>query len=466
VALVLALLLVTCAVVGAVSVLALRGFLLNRLDQQLTAAGDRYAVALEHQSDADTDDSQFQSVVGQTAGTLGARVAAGKVTAAGVVGVPGQPSGAGRTALARVAPARTPRTLRVPDLGEYRILATPGHDGDLLIVGLPERSVDETIGRLAAIEAVVFAGALLVTGAVGAVGVRRSLLPLRRVARTAQRVSALPLAAGEVSLPERVPATAPGTEVGQVAEAFNHMLEHVESALSARHASEERLRDFIADASHELRTPVSVIGSHAEFALRTSTDLPPRAREALSRIEAEADRMGHLVQDLLLLARLDAGRPLVRDDVDLSRLAIDAVSDARVGAPGHRWELDLPEEPVTVIGDPEALHQALSNLLANARTHTPPGTTVVVAARETADGVELSVRDDGPGIPAEVVPQVFGRFVRADGARSHAGGNAGLGLSIVDAIVRAHGGEVTVTSAPGNTEFRIALLNRARSTAP
>ncbi len=171
---------------------------------------------------------------------------------------------------------------------------------------------------------------------------RLSLRPLDRVASTAQRVSELPLASGEVSLPERVANPGPGTEVGQVADAFNHMLEHVESALSERQASEDRLRHFVADASHELRTPVAVIGSHAEYALHTSPDLPAPVRQALGRISAESGRMGHLVDDLLLLARLDAGAPPARDDVDLTRLVLDAVSDARVTAAEHHWQLDLP----------------------------------------------------------------------------------------------------------------------------
>jgi two-component system OmpR family sensor kinase len=460
VAVLVVLLLMACAVVALVSLVALRRFLYSRLDQQLAAAGARYAVSLEHAADRDHDDSRFASVIGQPAGTLGARVAGGKVTALGIVG--GSTVSAtspARTALAGVAPTRHPRSITIPSLGEYRIMVTPGQDNDLLITGLPEHSVEETIHRLAGIEAVVFAGALVLTAAAGVLCVRLSLRPLRRVAGTALQVSELPLGSGAVSLPERVPNPAPGTEVGQVAEAFNRMLEHVESALTQRHISEDRLRHFVADASHELRTPVAVIGSHAEFALRSSPGLPEDAERALTRIGAEAARMGHLVDDLLMLARLDAGRPLRRGEVDLTRLAIDAVSDARVTAGGQRWQLDLPAEPVLVPGDPNALHQALANLLINASTHTPAGTTVVVSVSGVrADGtVQLQVRDDGPGIPAEVLPHVFERFVRADAGRSPVAGNAGLGLSIVDAIVRAHGGSVGATSVPGRTEFTVEL---------
>jgi two-component system OmpR family sensor kinase len=260
-------------------------------------------------------------------------------------------------------------------------------------------------------------------------------------------------------MPERVPEPASGTEVGQVAEAFNSMLEHVENSLSQRHASEDRLRHFVADASHELRTPVAVIGSHAEFALRTSPDLPADVGDAIRRIHAEADRMGHLVDDLLLLARLDAHPVLEKSDVDLTRLALDAVGDLRRTAAEHRWQLDLPADPVRLLGDGHALYQAVANLLGNARTHTPPDTVVMVtvAAADANGIVELSVRDDGPGIAPDVLPDIFERFRRGDQRRSPGASNAGLGLAIVEAIVRAHDGTITVTSEAGRTEFVVRL---------
>lgn len=466
VAVLLALLLATCAVVAVVSAFALRRFLVERLDQQLRAAGQRYSVSLEHPNDDDADNDRFDSVIGQPTGTLGARAANGRITAIGIVGGAAEIEDDDRTALAHLRPGG-PRTIHLPHLGEYRVLATVGRDHDLLITGLPAHGVDETIGHLAVIEVIVFGAAVVVAGSAGALCVRLSLRPLRRVASTALRVSDLPLASGEVALSERVPNPGPGTEVGQVAEAFNHMLEHVESALTERHASEDRLRHFVADASHELRTPVAVIGSHADYALHTATDLPEQVQQALRRISAEAGRMGHLVDDLLLLARLDAGRPLASDEVDLTRLVIDAVSDARVTAADHHWQLDLPAEPVMLRGDQHTLHQALSNLLANARTHTPPGSTVIVTVEPTTDGiVRLRVRDDGPGIPPGVLPHVFERFVRADSARSHTSGNAGLGLSIVAAIVHAHGGRVEVASEPGRTEFTISLPETSQPEGP
>ena len=247
--------------------------------------------------------------------------------------------------------------------------------------------------------------------------------------------------------------------------AFNRMLEHVESALTQRQASEDRLRHFVADASHELRTPVAVIRSHAEYAQRAGGELPDEVQQALLRIGAESERMGQLVEDLLLLARLDSGRPLAVEDVDLTRLVIDAVSDARVAGPDHRWQLELPDEPVD--GQRRRAPAApgrSANLLANARAHTPAGTVVtteVVEDRLTRS-ISLTVRDDGPGIPPAIVDGVFERFVRADGARSHASGSAGLGLSIVDAIVRAHGATISVRSEPGRTEFTIRFPVSAR----
>lgn len=460
VAVLLALLLVSCAIVAAATTLALRRFLLDRLDQQLAAAGDRYSVYLEHPSDGDGDESGFGAVVGQAAGTLGARLAGDSVTAIGVVSGGDDhrtPTAADRVAIAKLTVTNRPRSVSLPGLGEYRVLVRAGRDGDLLVTGLPEDGVRETIGRLAVTEAIVFTGALLLTGVAGAICVRLSLRPLRRVAGTALAVSDLPLGSGAVSMPDRVPNPEPGTELGQVTVAFNHMLEHIESALGQRHASEDRLRHFVADAGHELRTPVAVIRSHAEYAQRAGGELPAAVGGALRRIGAESDRMGRLVEDLLLLARLDSGRPLVRDDVDLTRLAIDAVSDARVAGAGHRWQLDLPERPMTVLGDDHALHQALANLLANAATHTPAGTTVVTELREHTGAVELRVCDDGPGIPPDIRAHVFERFVRADASRSRPQGSTGLGLSIVDAIVRAHGGSADVNSRPGRTVFTIRL---------
>jgi two-component system, OmpR family, sensor kinase len=375
------------------------------------------------------------------------------------------------------------RTL--PSLGvEFMFTKVPGPDNTTLVTGLPLTTVNETLEHVENTEHVMFAVALGLAVILGAGLVQFSLRPLRRVAATATKVTELPLDAGEVTLPVGVPDTDPRTEVGQVGAAFNRMLFHVERALSRRAASEARLRRFAADASHELRTPLSAIRGYAELALRHPGPVPEDVTHALARVQSESVRMSVLVDDLLLLARLDAGRPLEREPVDLSRLAIDVTSDARVARRDHHWRLDLPSDPILVRGDEHRLHQVLANLMSNAGKHTPPGSTVSVAlhvqaaplvdssaapdgglvergVRPAAPRVELSITDDGPGIPAELLPELFERFTRADTSRSRdrdaAGKSTGLGLAIVDAVVAAHGGGITVTSRPGRTRFAICL---------
>jgi two-component system OmpR family sensor kinase len=278
------------------------------------------------------------------------------------------------------------------------------------------------------------------------------------VVATARQVSTLPLDRGEVDLGVRVPErdTDTRTEIGQVGAAMNQMLGHVSKALVARQDSEMRVRQFVADASHELRTPLAAIRGYAELARREEDDTVGVAH-ALRRVESESARMTTLVDDLLLLARLDSGRPLSTEEVDLTLVVVDAVSDAQVAGPSHRWQLDLPEEPVTTVGDPARLHQVLANLLANARTHTPVGTTVWCGLHTDAGRSVVTVTDNGPGIPEALQPEIFNRFVRGDSSRSRAAGSTGLGLAIVAAVVSAHHGSVSVDSRPGKTTFTVQL---------
>ncbi|SBT39547.1 sensor histidine kinase [Micromonospora auratinigra] len=352
-----------------------------------------------------------------------------------------------------------PRTVDLGEHGDYRAVARRVDDGDVLILAVPLARVDEIVMWMVVAQAGVIGAGLVVAGSLGALIVRAALRPLNRVAATATRVTELPLDRGEVALSVRVPAadTDPRTEVGQVGGALNRMLGHVAAALAARQASETRVRQFVADASHELRTPLAAIRGYAEVARRGRAEVPPDVAHALRRVESESTRMTSLVDDLLLLARLDSGRPLAAEPVDLTALVVDAVSDAHVAGPEHRWHLDLPDEPVTVTGDAHRLHQVVANLLANARVHTPPGTAVTTRLAPVADGVELSVADDGPGIPAELQPEVFERFARGDGSRSRAHGSTGLGLAIVAAVVEAHHGRVDVSSHPGRTVFTVRL---------
>jgi len=313
--------------------------------------------------------------------------------------------------------------------------------------------------RLTVVELAVTGIGLLLAALAAAVLVRLTLRPLSRIAATARRVSELPLDRGEVALAERVPDadTDPGTEVGQVGAALNSLLGHVGNALRARQASESKVRQFVADASHELRTPLAAIRGYAELSRRSQQPLPPDVAHALGRVESEAVRMTSLVEDLLLLARLDAGRPLEAEPVDLSRLLVDAVGDAQAAGRDHVWRLDLPDEPVVVTGDHARLHQVVANLLSNARTHTPAGTTVTARVCSTGGCAVLAVLDDGPGVPPAVLPTVFERFARADTSRSRTAGSTGLGLAIVSAVVHAHGGSVEVTSEPGQTAFVVQL---------
>ncbi|MGW5096810.1 sensor histidine kinase [Streptomyces nodosus] len=461
------LLALSCAAVGVAAVVELNGFLTGRLDQQLREVGPRFPASLEHGvRPSDHDGDEYGDTRKQTAGTFGARLLGARVTHAAVVR-PGSDSsalttplsGRDRRTLATVPEDGRGHSVRLASLGGYRLMATPGMDGDTLITGLPLEPVEAAVHRLESVAAVVFGAALAVTGVAGAVWVRWSLRPMSRVAATAARVSELPLASGEVALPARVPENDPRSEVGRVATAFNRMLGHVEDALTKRHAVEERLRSFAADASHELRTPVASVRGHAELALLHPGPVPAEVTRALERIAAESARMGVMVDDLLLLARLDAGRPLERRPVDLTRLVLDAVTDARAAGPGHRWALELSEEPVAVTGDEHRLQQVLGNLLANARLHTPEGTRVAVSLETDGPAAVLRVHDDGPGIPEDIRPGVFERFTRAEHRRrpGDRGGGAGLGLSIVAAVTQAHGGGVGLDSRPGGTTFTVRL---------
>lgn len=452
----LGLVVLACLTLGLVTAFALRSFLLGQLDRRLVAAGSRYSVSHDADRDVHPDgDKGFGDSRGQAPGTLGVRIAGGAVRQSGVVGQAAPALSEADLRLMEGIPLRTPTSLDLGPVGDYRVVAFRDTDGDLSVIGLPLRPVSDTLAELAVVEAIVFGVVLLATAGGGLALIRWSLRPLARVTATAQEVSGFPLA-GDGELPHRVPAPVESTEVGQLGVAFNRMLDHVDESLAARRESEGRLRRFIADASHELRTPVASIRAHAE-SLRRGEEQPSAATAvALQRIEAEAVRMGTLVDELLLLARLDSGRPLARDPVDLSRLAIDAADDARAAFPHQRWQLRLPAAPVTVQGDGLRLHQALSNLLVNAGKYTPAGTAVRIDLIESAEAVEMTVTDNGPGIPPERQGRLFERFYRGGNSGS-APGSHGLGLAIVQAVVHAHGGSVTLSSRMGHTSFRIRL---------
>ena len=455
---------IVCVGISAATELALRHHLLTQLDGQL--AGTSYRSALmypethrEHSySPRPGPGPRFLDAPGQPAGMVAAVVSGGATVNAGYLTSSGDRAALTPTARAQlesIAGTRKPVTLNLDGLGRYRVVAAPSRSGgDVIVTGLSMSNVDATMIRMLVILGIVTVIALVAATTAGMVIIRRALAPLRRVAQTARNVADLPLARGEVELPMRVPESDanPATEVGQLGSALNRMLDHIADALSARQASETRVRQFVADASHELRTPLAAIRGYTELTQRMGDDREAVAH-AMGRVASETERITRLVEDLLLLARLDSGRPLEREPVDLSRLAVDAVSDAHVAGPDHQWELDLPEEPVVVTGDAARLQQVLTNLLANARVHTGVGTVVTTRLSTEPAHTVLQVIDNGPGIPAALQTEVFERFARGDSSRSRKGGSTGLGLAIVSAVVRAHNGTIAVSSSPGHTEF-------------
>ncbi|MGW1556623.1 HAMP domain-containing sensor histidine kinase [Streptomyces sp. NPDC002144] len=480
---------VVCAVIGTVTTLALRSHLYNELDQQLSEVGKRASGAFAPGGPGKgNNDAPGQQGNGQnnaptnihttnlsdfvtrgpqpTSSTIAAKVVNGSATE-GKVGHKSSSTfsmsavsltSAQLAALNSVAHDDNMHTADIPDLGSYRVSYVHGPSGNYY-VAIPTKETDNTINTLILVEVSVTAAGLGAAVIAGYVLVGVATRPLRRVAATATRVSELPLHTGEVNLSERVPEseTDPHTEVGQVGAALNRMLDHVHGALHARQQSEMRVRQFVADASHELRTPLASIRGYAELTRRGREQVGPDTRHALGRIESEAGRMTLLVEDLLLLARLDAGRPLQFEQTDLIPLVVDTVSDSRAAGMDHNWRLDLPDEPALVSADAARIQQVLVNLLGNARKHTPPGTTVTARIQRRGPWMCVDVEDNGQGIPPDLLPHVFERFARGDSARSRATGSTGLGLAIVQAVATAHGGAVTVDSAPGRTVFTVHL---------
>jgi two-component system OmpR family sensor kinase len=467
---IIALLAVGAITIGLVSAFTLQGILMGRLDDQLVSAVSRSQDFTQRNPDfGEGNGGTTPPVTGNSFGppqapnTVFARVTEGKVLFARYYVASG--------ALRRLSAAQDKLLLALPadgqphtvdlggTLGGYRMIAAPTADGDLIINGLPLTDVTTTVYQLLGIIGGITIIVLVIAFWVGRLVVRLALTPLERVVATATHVSELPLDRGEVALGVRVPDSDadPRTEVGQVGAAINRMLGHVASALSARQASENKVRQFVADASHELRTPLASIRGYAELTRRGDYELPSDVVRSIGRVESEAVRMTSLVEDLLLLARLDEGRDLERQPMDLSTVLVDVVSDAHAAGPDHVWSLDLPEEPVTVDGDRARLHQVFANLLANARVHTPAGTAVTIALSVDAQHAVVTVADNGPGIPESVKPVLFERFARGDSSRSRAAGSTGLGLAIVSAVIDGHRGSVSVTSEPGDTVFRVEL---------
>jgi two-component system, OmpR family, sensor kinase len=468
-------------VAGGVTYAQLRSSLFQRADQQADAAlqvvGSAFAtrgVGTVDSRPADPDDhgrpgalDQPRPDGGRGRGGPGDRGLSSAVygqsrDAAGhVLGhvTPGLPAGETAPAAPRL-PARMHagerRTVGSQGGGDlrYRTIAATNPAGGLTIAAVPLSDVDATLSQLLLIEALVFGAVLLALGAGAWWTVRVGLRPLDAIGVTAGAI-----AAGDLS--RRVDHAEPRTEVGRLGLSLNAMLARLEEAFAERRASEERLRRFLADASHELRTPLSSIRGYAELFRLGAAAQPEDVAKAMSRIEDESARMGVLVEDLLALARLDEVREQVREPVDLTTLAHDAVDDARAVAPEREIELAAGNGAVVVDGDPGQLRQVLANLMRNALVHTPAGTRIEVSVSARDTTATLAVRDFGPGLPTDDADELFDRFWRGDGpARTHGGGRAGagLGLAIVAAVVGAHGGHAGAADAEGGgARFEVTL---------
>ncbi|MFI2205962.1 ATP-binding protein [Streptomyces sp. NPDC020192] len=452
-----------CAVLALTTVLAQRAFLMGALDDRVNDVATNGVTGAAHHPGSLTD-LTFLGTGGHPDGLLAARFdTGGTILAAAVVHGDDGPrplTATQRNALTGVPDDGSAHTRTVPGLGTYRVTALDA-SGIRVLAGLPQDDVRHTLDQLTRIEAAATGAVLLLAAGGCALAVRRQLRPLGRIAATAGQVTRAPLTPDRPAPLARVPApdADPGTETGQVGAALNRMIEQVETALAERRRDEERMRRFIADAGHELRTPLASIAGYAELMNRAPGPGGLGADLAWRRVSTESARMTGLVENLLLLARLPEARPSQTAEVDLAVLLAEAVREARTAAPDHVWHLELPlEYLVSVTGDALRLRQAVTALLTNARVHTPPGTTVTARIESAAGHHTVHIRDDGPGIPPALLPTVFDPFTRADTSRTRQGlaeGGSGLGLAVAAAITRAHGGSARVDSTPGRTEFTV-----------
>jgi len=418
-AVVVVLMAVVVVILSVITGLALRAYLVADLDGQLRGTADRAVRALKLQELPGSGPGVAIGIPGQAPGTMAALVVSGRLTVVAVLDESGATEFIGEDGSRSLGERIDGRDVggafeaELDGHGAYRMTAVRLSESSILVLGLPLAEVDGVIGQYRWLVALVGLGVLVAAGG-GAWAIGSAL----------QRTTA-----------------------------------RLETALAAREASEARLRRFAADASHELRTPLASIRGYAELTRRSGAMLPDDVGHALGRIESEAVRMTSLVEDLLLLARLDETAPLRGEPVELAALVATAVGDAQVAAPDHGWR--VAATPLEVLGDAAKLQQAVANLLANAAAHTPPGTEVVARVHEDQEWAVIEVEDDGPGIAPELLPSVFGRFVRGDASRSRhdtaRGASTGLGLAIVEAITAQHGGTTEAESRPGRTVMRIRL---------
>ncbi|MFI8308336.1 sensor histidine kinase [Streptomyces sp. NPDC085927] len=369
-------------------------------------------------------------------------------------------------------------TARIDGEGTYRLRGCEVEPGVVLVSAAPVAGVEETVERLITVQVVVFALALLALVVAGRRMLRRGLKPLSDMAHTAHGIASHDLTESASRLPLRADGRDGGAEVAELRTAFNSMLEHIDDALAVRAEAEQRLRRFVADASHELRTPLMSVRGYADLFQYAAADAPGERERHLARLRAEAARMGVLLDDLLLLARLDAAEaktPPRTAEADLTELVRQAADAFRASHPDHPLTVTLPaaagprgtgpgsdgdgqRRRLRLRGDPQRIRQVLDNLLTNAAVHTPPGTRVDVSVTDTGTDARIRVADDGPGVPAEDRERVFDRFYRVDKARSRDRGGSGLGLAVARSLARAHGGDIELsTGGPGPTVFTVRL---------
>ena len=348
-----------------------------------------------------------------------------------------------------------PFTIDAPG-ADFRVIARALPNGAGTVVAAQSlRDLNRTTSRLGFLFALIGFALLLLIALAARTVIKVSLRPLEDAEKTAEEI-----AAGNLSA--RMPEANPKTEVGRLVTSLNAMLARIEDAFSVRTESENKLRRFVADASHELRTPITAIRGFSELHRQGAVTGEKETTELIGRIENESKRMGSLVEDLLLLARLDQAREMESKPVDINKVVEDAVISARAAGPEHPVTVNSSESEIFTLGDEVRIHQVVANLLANARAHTPAGTPITVSVKSTDAGVEISVADKGPGLSAEDQKRIFERFYRADSSRVRTGPDgSGLGLSIVDAVMRAHGGSVSVQSTPGEGATFTLLFPRA-----
>ncbi|MER6348426.1 ATP-binding protein [Streptomyces sp. NPDC001595] len=352
------------------------------------------------------------------------------------------------------------RVARIDGEGTFQLRGCEVEPGVVLVSAAPTGDIDDTVRQLITVQVVAFALALLALVVFGRRMLRRGLKPLSDMARTAHGIASHDLSESAARLPLRAPRAGGGPEVEELRTAFNTMLEHIDDSLAVRAEAEQRLRRFVADASHELRTPLMSVRGYADLFQYAAANEPEERARHLARLRAEAARMGFLLDDLLLLARLDAAEvetPLRPREADLVELVEQAADAFRAGHPERPLTVRTPGGPVRLRLDPQRIRQVLDNLLTNAAVHTPAGTEVCVAVSVTAGAAVVRVTDAGPGIPAADRERVFDRFYRVDKARSRDRGGSGLGLSVARSLVRAHGGTIEADSEPGRTEFTVRL---------